>query len=283
VLDDNFEELEIDAVLPYLDPDPKLIATIANRSCYLEKLKLDFSLMNAKLSSPRLTDEKLNQLILGLSSLEHLTSLSLHGLSGGVHKTLYKSVAKSCPALSHLSIVGSCDFVKKVDVLSLVLIGELVDEMFKGNYHEETEWSADETLQHLRVPPEYLTPLCSTLQHLQLGDCDYYGCLDCTFAFALRHVPPLQNLDVKLRDWSTSVAVKIFHDTSGMEERKIQADFENLCRNIKCKISLEKNSLLLLASGNHFILNSYNCIADSNLSKIIYLQNFKHYIQKLRR
>lgn len=60
--------------------------------------------MNEKFSTRWKTDEKLNQLILGLSSLQNLTTLSLHGLSGGVHKTLYKAVAKSCPLLSHQNL-----------------------------------------------------------------------------------------------------------------------------------------------------------------------------------
>lgn len=261
VLDDHFEELEIDAVLPYLDPDPKLIATIADRSTYLEKIKLDFSLMNEKLSSPWVTDEKLTRFILELGSLEHLTSLSLHRLSGGVHKTIYQSVAKSCPLLSHLSI-DSDSCIKKVDVLSLILIEEMLDQMFKGNYSEETKWSVDGTLKHLRVPSEYITSLCSNLQYLYLGSWSYFydtGRLDSTFAFALRHLPKLQNLDV--RDSSASTAVKIFHDTSGMEEEMAihQTDFENFCRDFKCKISLEKNSFLSPACGNHFIL-SYNRI-----------------------
>lgn len=218
--------------------------------------------MNDELLSRYKTDEKLNLFILGLSSIQNLTYLSLHGFhdmqysTGKLHKTLYKSIAKSCPSLSHLSIDCGFDGAMKVDVLSLILIEELVDQMFvEGSKPwwriEETMWGEDETLQRLRVPPGCLTPLCSTLEYLYLGGCNHTGRLVSTFALALRHLPKLQNLDGC--DSSTSMAVEIFHDSAGMEDLSIQADFEEF-------FSLDKNSSLRLpSSGNKiFILNLLN-------------------------
>ena len=147
--------------------------------------------------------------------------------------------------------------VEKIDVLSLILIGKLVGQMFSDGERpwwgkEDTKWSVDKTLQRLRVPSDCLTPLCSTLQYLYLGNYFYdTGHLNSTFAFALRHLPMLQNLDV--RDSSTSMAVEMFHDSVGMEDLSIQDDFEEF-------FGLDKNSSLRLpvSGNNYFILNSLN-------------------------
>jgi len=145
------------------------------------------------------THKKVNQFILGLSYLQNLTSLTLHGFPDRVHSTLYKSIAKSCPLLSHLSMNRGTKHVEKVNLLSLILIGKVVGKMFSDGERpwwgkEDTKWSVDKTLQLLRVPSECLAPLCSTLQYL--GDYFYdTGHLNSTFAFVLRHLPKLQNLE----------------------------------------------------------------------------------------
>jgi len=244
-LDEHFKELEIYATLPFEDPDPKLITNIAARSSDMEKLKLDFSFIENNLNS--IDSANFNHLVLGLSSLQHLTNLSLHGLADKSVDVnlLCKSVAKSCPRLSYLSI-RECSFVKK-DVLSLIIIGELVDQMFESHscsYRKKTNWSVDEILASLRVPPEYLTPMCFTLQHLDIENSNWRDCFDSTLAFALRHLPVLQQL---VCDTSEVVAaVKIFHETSRMEE--FQTEFEELCRDVVG--SSEKPNSPILQTGN---------------------------------
>jgi len=226
VLDDSFEELEIDAVLPYHQyPDQKVITTIANRSSSLAKLSINFTFMK-----PR---ETLDPFILSLSALQNLTSLSLHEINTGFgannwdnKMSVFKCIGQSCPLLSYLSVSG---FTVWKAVLSLIVVGELVDGIMLTKNHRETKWSLDATLQRLRVPPEYLTPLCSTLKHLhiKISKSYCYDSMNSTLAFALRHLPMLQNLD------SNSMAVKIFYDTCGLIDSKMQSEFEEVCRKAK--------------------------------------------------
>jgi len=205
VLDNSFEELEIDAVLPYQDPDTKLITTIADRSSSLAKLSIDFSLVKPQMS--------LDPFILSLSALQNLASLSLHEINTGFgtndwdnKMSVFKCIGQSCPLLSYLSVSGFT--VTKKAVLFLIVAGELLDDIMFTKRREkscETKWSLDASLQCLRVPPEYLTPLCSTLKHLH-PSIDDFRLMNSAFAFVLRHLQVLQNLE-------SSMAVKIFHDS----------------------------------------------------------------------
>ena len=123
MLDDSFEELEIDAVLPYYqDPDKKLFTTIADRSSSLAKTEhIDFSLVKPQMS--------LDPFILSLSALQNLASLSLHEINTGFgtndwdnKMSVFKGIGQSCPLLSYLSVSGFT--VTKKAVLFLIVAGE---------------------------------------------------------------------------------------------------------------------------------------------------------------
>jgi len=200
VLDDSVQELETHVAFPGTEPNPKLIPTIENRASFLTNLKLNFKSMKETT-----TVEKTNQLITSLSSLECLTSLSLHHLPE-LHRSVLKFVGSSCPLLTHLSITGFR--IMPLDIL-LIMLGDLAETLFP-QYGEKKPWTEDDALRLLQVPPQLLTPLCFTLKHLQLEDVDWdtnatYSCWSIV-TFALRHLPSLEKMD----GMSTSFGVQSF-------------------------------------------------------------------------
>jgi len=187
ILDENFLELETHISLPKMDPDSKLIPTIADCSPLLQKLKLNFEGMKKEKKFENV--EKLKPVILSLNSLDHLTCLSLHNLDKSYRRVL-RFLGKL--KLSHLSLGGFN--IETQDVLAIVL-GELLD-----NIPESDLGIVDGiVLNVVQIPSEYLTPLCSTLSHLEIGETVGYREASwkinfSTAAFALLHLPCLQKM-----------------------------------------------------------------------------------------
>lgn len=220
VLDESFQELETYVSAPESEPSRKLGPTIAKRSSQLQKLKLNFSHMKRNTHK-----DKLEPLILNLSSLKNLTSLSLYELDSS-HRSVLKFVGKSCPSLSHLSLPtnpksesNNCH-TTGLDVLSLIF-GELIDFLLPDK-NEKPAWITDGALQQLLVPLKYRTPICFSLRQLELGEGANIS--DATAAFAIRSIPLLQMIDV-----SMSSAITILHKTRKLEAKEMQATFEKSC------------------------------------------------------
>ena len=237
VLDESFEELETHVVFRGSEANALLIPTIAKRSPNLKKLKLDFK-FECTQSSP-----KLMPLMRSLDSLHLLTSLTLYHLEGYFDDNpILTLIGKNCPSLTHLRLAKSSS-TSKHDILAIIL-GELVDyligphEFFNEQPYrrfKKVDWAEDAALGHLRVPPEFLTPLCFTLRHLELIeylDHHYYSAaIDPKIAgFILRHMPLLEKLE------SCSGTVKAVHllhretEEPGESLGSIQVIFEQACR-----------------------------------------------------
>jgi len=221
--------LQTHIAFPGAEPTGNVVDVIADKSPLLKKLEITFEVMLKKKGDV----VKLKPMFLSMSLLHHLTSLNLDFFNKS-HKSLVSLLAKSCPLLSHLTIKAFNNVDKKYMVLAIVL-GELVNHLVP-NYDENPYWSKDENLWFLRVPPEIRTTLCSTLRHLALTEVyeeDYdlddgsnYAS-DSLAAFALRHLPFLEELDL---NETTSIGVKILHIPGMTENVEIQAAFENMCR-----------------------------------------------------
>ncbi len=133
--------------------------------------------------------DKVKPVFLSLNSLDHLTSLSLHNLHKSNRRVLrFLGNLK----LSHLCLGGFN--IKKQDILSIVL-GELLDNI------PESARGIDGIINEdfIQIPYEYLTPLCSTLSHLEIGETAGYREANwkinyCTAAFTLLHLPFLQKM-----------------------------------------------------------------------------------------
>lgn len=197
MLDQSFKELRTVIGFPDSVPNPKLISTIAKRSPLLEKLILNFRMsFDASWESDT---NLLKSLICPLSSLQHLTHLSLVGLEQFPLLALFSLLGKSCPLLTHLSVSGWQ--ITQRDFLAII-VGELIDDLFPFRPTQETElWSEpDLALARLVVPSECLPPMCFTLQELKFT-WEYktfrgkeVGISGSTAAFALRHLSSLKKM-----------------------------------------------------------------------------------------
>lgn len=191
IMDDSFIELETHIAFPDMEPNQKLIPTIAIQSPLLEKLILNFKLMNRGTEM-----EILKPVIHSLIFLEHLTHLSLQDVSD-FHKSVLCHIGASCPSLTYLSITG------------LKVTNEMVRAIILG---EQCSFKIPEkAFGRLIVPSECLSPFCFTLEELKLGE---KGCFmevcDSIAAFALRHLPALQKMDESV---PVCGGIKILHDS----------------------------------------------------------------------
>lgn len=199
------------------------MTVVSQNSSLLKKMSIDFY-------RNEIAPYELYPIVPCLSSLQYLTTLSLQNLHK-CHKPILKLIGKSCPVLSHLDITGF-EFKKK-DILAIFL-GDLINILFT-NLYVESKWGVDASLERLVVPTELLTPICSTLQSVQLGrggderhTKNTSSYLDSTFAFILRHVPLLQEMEIL--NGSVAMAIKILHDTSLIGLLESQIEFEKVCQ-----------------------------------------------------
>jgi len=188
VLDGSFEELKTYVSFPGIGPNPELFSMISYSSPQLQKLELCFKHCESTWTG------KVETLMGPLSSLEHLTNLNLILLlNHKLRQNVLSLVGKYCPLLTHLSIIGGYPNGNQ-EILSLIL-GESLSSFFPNAGYSDKE------IDHLKVPAERLTPICSTLRELNYSDdCRYRNprkiekISDSTVAFTLRHLPFLEYL-----------------------------------------------------------------------------------------
>ena len=235
VLDSSIKDLEIHAIaFPNSLPRNELIPTIIKWSPLLEKLTINF-VANAgyfPYDGNRMGQSKeLMFTIRSLRSLQHLTNLSLLQTSPRVKFTVLTLIGKACPLLSHLTVCGR--LLDKRDILALIL-GETVNNLLDfEEFHNRKlpPWCEDRALEHLLVPSEYLSPICSTLRELKITrDHGVYDDNNQVFTpqavFALRHLPLLRATDAL---FPVSVAITFLHlnGRNTTEERKSLEKFRN--------------------------------------------------------
>jgi len=222
VLNSSFKDLVTKVKLPHhCEPDNQLIPAIVRRCPKLESLRLEF---HSQFKCKPGRDEVL-PVIRSLSSLTHLSSLSLI-LNDNLADEEFRSLlmvlgSSSCLKLSTLEIESLCSAGKRI--VLLLILGKLYRDVDLRAY--VAEWSTDAVLQSLRVPPDCVTPYCSTLQHVNL-DLD---CSAASLAFLLRHIPLLQTVSCARRG-NLSKAVLIYRDAPNLEGTQLQSQFNELCR-----------------------------------------------------
>lgn len=219
VLDSNFVELDTHVVFPQSEPNEKFIQAIANHSPNLGVLKLNFEMVMTTTLSKRL-----KPVMESLSSLVNLTSLSLYYLDKH-HRSIIKYLGHSCPRLQHLCISGFPILQK--DIIALVL-GKNINRLLELKYMIlEDEYD----IHDYQISTQFLVPLCSTLQHLQLEDlkekeklqksCEFSGLRPSAAAFAIRHMPNLRRIDHSSS--SISSAIKLLSLTSQSSEETLES------------------------------------------------------------
>jgi len=206
LLDKEFTELEIRIPYHIIKALSTLLSVIAHRSPKLKRLDIRFcTIFNPQYEQPALK----NHLEQPNSNLKSLTSLSIYhhyhtdvpGVSIGDEDQPYEPIlgiiAKRCPVLTNLSGRGLRLCIKR-DLLEL-LLGDYVTD--KLTPFDNTLWSYDEVLKSVRVPQEFLTPLCSTLQKIELLClCSTSFCFchlslhQSVLSFALAHLLEVQHI-----------------------------------------------------------------------------------------
>ena len=205
VLDENILNLDLHTAFPDSAINLKLVETISMRSPFVSVIKFNFALMKRK------TD--LGSVISFASSLnvfEHLTSLSLCNLSKR-YRSILMYIGHSCPKLVSLSLSGF--FIVRKDILALIL--------GKDSLVLEHEILADQSMEpkmsNLQLRSKYLTPICETLQHIQLEEFKENLPImnfdklvpPSVMAFLLRHMPNVQMIDYA--GTTVSYAVKLLY------------------------------------------------------------------------
>jgi len=152
-----------------------------------------------------------------------------------------------------------------MDVLKLIVKKELVGIIFARPFQDKEGWSADSVLVSLRIPTEYLNPICFTLEEMKTnGICDGTHSGRCghssredesgaPLAFALRHLTRLHSVQMingnDWYDWTAEIISSIYKAITRNETR--QADFEKACREALLS-NLESASSTLLPNGRNF-------------------------------
>lgn len=232
VLDASFVELDTHIVFPKTEPNEKVIQIIGYRSPNIETLKLNFEMVMKK--TPL---EKLKPIVISLNVLTNLTSLSLYCLNKH-HRAILNYVGHSCPKLEHFCVTGF-RIVKK-DLLALIL-GDTLD-LFPG---KDVILEEESDIHKFQILPQYLAPLCSSLQHLQLEDleekkklrksCEYSGLSYSAVAFAIRHMTILHRIDHSSS--SVSSAVKLLNQNS----KEIYEETDDINRSLRLPHSMTTN------------------------------------------
>ncbi len=214
VLDDSLEELKIPVTFPFKEVNPNLLTVVGQYGGNIQTLKLNFSRVKQSTSYSTMMP-----MIKGLSSLQHLTSLSLYYLSD-YNRLILQPLGKACPSLTYLKISRGCR-VEELDVDNIIL-GELGEHILL----DTEEYS-------LQVPTELLSPICFSLRHLHLAEPFWEDYNDKYFlpyyhpiVFALRHLPRLEKLD----GYSTCMGIKLLHDAYANQDKEAQTKFEAKCK-----------------------------------------------------
>jgi len=195
-----------------------LLSVIAHQCPQLKKLDIQFcTTFNPQLEQPvvEIPVEQPN------SKLNSLTSISLYhhyhtdvdgvpiiGDEDQPYVPILGIIAKRCPVLINLSVRGLRLCIKR-DLLELLLGDYVTDKLTP--FKNVSLWSNDVVLKSLRVPQEFLTPLCSTLQKIELLClCSTFYCLcnrsshQSALSFAVAHLLEVQNIQCGQSSTSSS-------------------------------------------------------------------------------
>lgn len=177
LLDEHFSSLEVCIPFPAFESFSALVAFISHRCPKLENLKVTFK-QNFEKTFHSNQDKESSYTIPPGSSLLSLKSLTLCWYDRPQHQdvedtsqSLLSIVGKQCPVLAKLKVDGI--FLEKLDIVALILNADMAAILFPKTEHYR--WTNNSDLQGLRIPSQFLNPLCGTLRELLLdGGYDHY-------------------------------------------------------------------------------------------------------------
>ena len=160
--------------------------------------------------------------------------------------------------------------ISKRDILALLISGDVADVLFP--YNNDGRWSRDSVLESLRLPFQYLNPLCFTLEELSLK----YNTIwkDSTLAFALCHLPKLRKLETKQHGLDTVEAIKIIYRVEETLKQKVTSNWmRNPFKTRKKSRQIELEEVCRKADGQRESIGSF--YSELHHAKLI---NMTHYI-----
>ncbi len=203
VLDKNFKDLKIHTAFPDAKLCSKVIPTVVKWCPDLKKLSINCGLRNVSTCEEDWR-EKGESVIRPLSSLQHLTDLSLYDTTDWELLSMLPLIGKSCPFLSHLNVHG---YELYVDILLVLILEEAFDHDALPVRHPSF-WKNDQ-LECLVIPPERLSPISFTLVDFRLKSTDQACSINASaISFALRHLPLIQRMGKQM---PVSLAIKILY------------------------------------------------------------------------
>lgn len=262
-MDESFQEdiLDLSMISPFESSRSfaKLLAITAFRCPKLETLEIlcypNFTwATSAPIRGP-----------IPVTSFSTLMDLNLHFVDDECfredsNKSVFGIIGKYCSNLQILDVDGTG--MTKKDALALIVVGDLADILFPyydGLSEKEFEsmasrifsklpsdsdeiyWSEDSVLAGLRVPYEFLNPLCFTLRELNFNEWKYQDPFTGgVMAFALRHLPKLVTMEPKHGE--AIPLIKLVYNEEKMLETR-QVDFGEACRKAAITIALEVDPL----------------------------------------
>ncbi len=166
-------------------------------------------------------------------------------LSATAQQSVLSIIEKRCPVLAQLTMCGFRCFSKRD--MSTLLLGDMAAALSYYNNDYGSSWGAvDSVMEVLRVPSEFLSPLCFTLKELHLlyndrGPDNSSECINwdshSVFAFTFRHLPKLLlfKYDTSSRGVTVQV-IKVLFKVKNVDLGIQQLNFEELCRKVATSI-----------------------------------------------
>ena len=185
ILDVQCLRLEISTPPPSRFSFRKLMSVISNRCPYLYRLYITFCDNNSGMVLSKSSTVSHHPQLNNLLDLHLLTE---NPVPNFILEPVLSIIGSTCPELTSLYLNAFANIGKKL-VLNLLIKRDFIDALFP----EENEgWCKDSLLENLRIPTEFLNPLCFTLQQFDVLRKNAHSDYGSEYVFALRHLPALE-------------------------------------------------------------------------------------------
>jgi len=251
-LDEHFKSLNVCVPFPAFESFSTLKAIIIHRCPNLEKLKVTFRHSFSETLGLRkngITKKEQSPHTIPSGSLLPCLKILILDFGDGdccgsideTRDSLLSIVGKLCPVLVKLNLGKVC--AKKRDILALIIKADMADILFAK---DDSRWIEDSVLKDLRIPSQFVNPLCTSLKELLLKGC--FKSVICAppksvYAFALRHIPKLEVAELVV---PTIQVVKLLNQVRAVHEN----GFETAWRKAASTLGLVVESPVSFFSGN---------------------------------
>ncbi len=185
ILDVQCLRLEISTPPPSRFSFHKLMSVISNRCPYLYRLYITFCNNNSGMVLSKSTTVSYYAQLNNLLDLHLFTE---NPVPNFILEPVLSIIGSTCPELTSLYLNAFANMGKKL-TLNLLIKRDFVEALFPV---ENEGWCEDSLLEKLRIPTEFLNPLCFTLQQFDVLHKNAHFDYGSEYVFALRHLPALK-------------------------------------------------------------------------------------------